>query len=589
MPYRVENHERGLIYIRLVLFLAIDALILWGINGKTGSFPPVIILLNLFAFLLFMSLLILLKLRGKWKSFDVLLVLSDIFFIWVMFLSSRLTVNPALSGILSSISCFYFFPVIILPIYRNDLKNLKLTLFLISGTFLIMFLFFQARPMLFNGRIKLDIILNESVKAFFIISCSLLSFFIIKNSKEAMRNNITNALKLKEAIFRAQKSARAKSDFLANMSHELRTPLNGVIGMIDLLLSSDLNPEQYEYAETVRISGETLLSIINEILDFSKIEAGKLKMDSIPFNLNSRIESVVNSFALAAREKGIRINLNIDDKISSSLIGDPERIRQVLFNLIGNAVKFTKKGSVTINILRTGKTDSIDYLKFEVRDTGIGIKENDIPIIFDKFTQLDSSMTRRHGGTGLGLAISQRLISMMGGELKVESKKSSGSTFSFLLPLLIDKNEKKEDKTTPPALSGKIPVKDRIEILLVEDNKINQKVISQLLNILNCNVDIAKNGIKAIKKSQTKKYHIIFMDCQMPEMDGLEAAREIRRNESGTSRHVPIIALTGHVMPGDIKRFLDAGMDDYLSKPTRQVDLKNMIEKWGSYTQTPGY
>ena len=382
-------------------------------------------------------------------------------------------------------------------------------------------------------------------------------------------------------MLQAEASARAKTRFLAHMSHELRTPVHGVLGMLELVGRTEPGPKQQHYIETARRSAETLLGIINGILEISKIEAGKIELEENAFDLIEEVRQVTEAFAEMAQGKGLHLSCTMAANLPRLVTGDSGRLRQILTNLIGNAVKFTEQGAVGIRVHAIDSDAAAALIGFEISDTGIGIPPEKQRHVFDAFAQADGSTTRRYGGTGLGLSIARQLCEMMGGTIELSSEPGRGSSVRFSVRFRRPETQRlPEPAGRVAAAASAVAEFADARVLLVEDNPVNLEVAQAVLETSGCHVETASNGLEAIESFKLGEYRLIFMDCQMPEMDGFEAASEIRRREAGSGRRVPIIALTASAIKGDREKCLAAGMDDYLPKPFTAEQIRSALANW---------
>jgi len=377
-------------------------------------------------------------------------------------------------------------------------------------------------------------------------------------------------------------TSRAKSDFLANMSHELRTPLNGIIGMTSLLEETSLGGEQSNLVSYIKTSGDHLMTVINDILDFSKIEAGMMVLERAPFDLHQTVEDIKVISGSLAEEKGLDLTIDFDEKVPVQVKGDVVRVRQILLNLVSNAIKFTAEGGVVVKVTRSGSGNNLERVRFAVTDTGIGIPPDKQAAVFEQFTQADSSTTRSFGGTGLGLAICKQLVELMGGTFGLNSAEGEGSVFWFELNLEADADN---ITPTPDEVSGEDvfltegACAEGCHILLAEDNPINQVFARKLLTILGAEVQVANNGLEALEMVQNEEFDLVLMDCQMPIMDGYQATDQIRQL-GGHFGDLPIIALTAFALAEDKEKCLAAGMNDYLTKPVDRQAIVSAIKRW---------
>ncbi|XGC79485.1 CHASE domain-containing protein [Bdellovibrio bacteriovorus] len=398
---------------------------------------------------------------------------------------------------------------------------------------------------------------------------------LLKDNERRLRLQFEESTKAREEAVSATK---LKSEFLANMSHEIRTPINGVIGMTGLLLDTDLSEEQRSFADAIRRSGETLLTVINDILDFSKIEAGKLEFENIDFSIWEAIEDCQKTLHFMANKKNLSLVTSLSSNLPRYVKGDPGRFKQILLNLLSNGIKFTTQGTVTLRGQTLQNENSQVRLRFEVEDTGIGIPEEALGKMFQAFSQADSSTQRKFGGTGLGLSICKKLVESMDGQIGVQSTEGKGSLFWFEITLPLAENNVLPKGQSFAKFNQSSERKRRI--LVAEDNSVNQIITQKMLEKLGFYADVAANGYEVLSALSKAPYDLILMDCQMPEMDGYEATQKIRASKTIYSSQIPIVAMTANAMSGDAEKCLAAGMDDYLAKPVSDDKLMSILKKW---------
>ena len=440
----------------------------------------------------------------------------------------------------------------------------------------------QVSEVLRTGKLQAKEVYNPAQRRFWAVS-----HFPVRNDSGEINmiaelvEDVTRARRTEQALRVAKNAAeaadRAKSEFLATMSHEIRTPMNGVLGMLDLAMSTELDEEQTEYLEAAQVSAESLLGLINDILDFSKIEAGMVTLDLQPFELSHRISLLRTMFVPRAAEKNLTIHMNMAPDVPDLLLGDPLRLRQILVNLLGNAIKFTEQGGVSLEVRKLDESPEKVTLEFAVKDSGVGMTPEQLKTAFDRFKQADSSTARRHQGTGLGLAISRSLAQLMHGDIAVESAPGRGSVFYFRAPFVKVSDQPAQVSETPESENNEHA---HATLLVAEDHPINSMFIERLLRKHGFTVHCVQNGEEVLKAVAKQRYDLILMDIAMPLLDGVETTKRLRAaSNMQTPRDVPIIAMTAHAMKGDKENFLAQGMDDYIGKPIQSRLLLRLLDQ----------
>ncbi len=487
---------------------------------------------------------------------------------------------PVIAGGLFSYSNFYMLPWVVMATLFLGWKQGIAAAFLIFGTYLgLHHMRDSIAPSVFE-------ISAEMISNWLLWGLSLTLIMLTTGAAIFQREMELAAVKLSEARVEAETANKAKSDFLARMSHEIRTPMNGILGMAEMLDTTALSDQQRLFAKTIATSGQSLLTIINDILDLSKIEAGHLPLECKPFDLKHCIDDLSVQFELSAAQKQIEFSVDFDENLPTKITGDAGRLRQILINLIGNAVKFTEEGHVRLSVSGSAKARMAD-LVFTVEDTGIGIPAEKLGEIFHKFEQVEGSLTRRFDGAGLGLAISRQLAHAMGGTLSVRSVFGEGCTFSLEVRFPVAQEFLSTTSQSLPTVSSDAPIKPieppihRVRILAAEDNEINRLVLDAMIDKEKYALFFAEDGLEAVKKFQDTAFDIVLMDMSMPRMDGILATKEIRKYERDNKlERTPIICLSAHAFRDQREKSVANDMDDYLSKPVSKGRINSMIEKW---------
>jgi signal transduction histidine kinase/ActR/RegA family two-component response regulator len=549
----------------LVTFWTAIIALLYITLGIFLHYSIMMIIAAIVAFILYSSLYFLARFRelSHYSTLTYTIVtLTIIDFIW-------LQVGAAYSDVAIILLLAFMISMLMLP------KGLRVIGGLIYFfNFLALIIIQYQFPFLIQSEPSVD-----GLKLAMLISTGIGLLVIWRLIGGAKRQYEVDRQQLKENNRSLKQATEAKSKFLANMSHEIRTPMNGVIGMTELLAQTDLNEEQEEYLKTIQISGQRLLNIINEILDFSKIEAGAMLLENIPFSLKESIEEAVKISSPKIGQKNIALSYQISSDLPSHITGDPGKIRQMLLNLLDNAIKFTDSGQISVKLDLLERDADKLFIQVSVRDTGRGIAVEKQKLLFQEFSQLDASTTRKFGGTGLGLAIIKKLAEMMGGTVELESEEDKGSTFRFSFwsqaaappTNIIEQTTRVQEKKTENPLN----------ILIVEDDKINQKLILRIIDKLGYQAKLATNGLEALQICTEEQFDLIFMDMHMPIMDGIEATTKILEHQSLASKHPSvIIAMTANVLEEDKNRCFEAGMLDYISKPISSDQISTMINRW---------